>query len=200
MSDFFYKSSEPATVAIVREFYAQKDILIAQMAVLGSMFGGKVAPMRDLTSHLAGGVKLTGGAELDAHWRRPDDYGYRSLRSTAKLAKGMSKEDRAAVRAEHERLVALWAEHCPKRLSTHEYWQRLGVNTGHLLMSGGIKLELDGIAYFHLGFQINEAEHLANVAAGKPSCGWIDGAVEILASEYASARVAKLKEVEVSNA
>lgn len=39
MSDFFYKSSEPATVAIVREYYAQKDILIAQMAVLGSMFG-----------------------------------------------------------------------------------------------------------------------------------------------------------------
>ena len=200
MSDFFYKSSEPATVAIVREFYAQKDILIAQMAVLGSMFGGKVAPMRDITSHFAGGVKLTGGAELDAHWCRPDDYCYRSLSSTAKLAKGMSKEDRAAVRAEHERLVALWAEHCPKRLSSHEYWQRLGVNTGHLLMSGGVKFELDGTAYFHLGFQINETDHLANVVAGKPSCGWIDGAVEILASEYESARVAKLKAVEVSNA
>lgn len=200
MSDFFYKSSDPATVAIVREFYAQKDMLIAQIAVLGSMFGGKVAPMRDITSHFAGGVKLTGGAELDAHWCRPDDYGYRSLRSTVKLAKGMSKEDRAAIRAEHERLVALWTEHCPKRLSSHEYWQRLGVNTGNLLMSGGIKLELDGTAYFHLGFEINEAKHLANVAAGKPSCGWIDGAVEILASQYESARVAKLKAVEVSNA
>lgn len=194
MTDFFYKSSKPATVAIVREFYAQKDILIAQMAVLGSLFGGKVAPMRDLTSHFAGGVKLTGGADLDAHWCRPDDYGYRSLRSTAKLAKGIPKEDRAAIRAEHERLVAVWAEHCPKRLSTHEYWQRLGVNTGNLLMSGGIKLEIDGTAYFHLGFQINEAEHLANVAAGKPSCGWIDGAVEILASEYESARIAKLEQ------
>ncbi len=200
MSDFFYKSSDPATVAIVREFYAQKDILIAQIALLGSMFGGKVAPMRDITSHFAGGVKLTGGAELDAHWCRPDDYGYRSLRSTVKLAKGMSKEDRAAIRAEHERLVALWTEHCPKRISSHEYWQRLGVNTGNLLMSGGIKLELDGTAYFHLGFEINETKHLANVAAGKPSCGWIDGAVEILASQYESARVAKLKAVEVSNA
>ena len=103
MSEFFYKSSEPATVAIVREFYAQKDVLIAQMTVLGSMFGGKAAPMRDLTSHYAGGVKLNGGIELDAHWCRPDDYGYRSLRSAAKLAKGMSKEDRTASRAEHER-------------------------------------------------------------------------------------------------
>ncbi|MEB0106622.1 hypothetical protein [Pseudomonas sp. MH9.3] len=200
MSDFFYKSSEPETVAIVRDFYVQKDMHRAQLAVLGSMFGGKVAPMRDITSHFAGGVKLTGGTELDAHWCRPDDYGYRSLRSTVKLAKGMSKEDRAAIRAEHERLVALWAEHCPKRLSSHEYWQRLVVNTGHLLMSGGIKLEVNGTAYFRLGFQINEAEHLANVAAGTPSCGWIDGAVEIVASEYESARIAKVKAVEVSNA
>ncbi|KAA0948080.1 hypothetical protein FQ186_13115 [Pseudomonas sp. ANT_H14] len=200
MSDFFYKSSEPATVAIVREFYFQKDVLIAQMTVLGSLLGGKVAPMRDITSHFAGGVKLTGGAEQDAHWCRPDDYGYRSLRSTAKLAKGISKEDRAAIRAEHKRLIDLWEEHCPKRLSTHEYWQRLGVNTGNLLMSGGLKLELDGTAYFHLGFQIDEAEHLTKVAAGKPTCGWIDGAVEILASEYESARKAKLKAVEVSNA
>ena len=200
MSDFFYKSSEPATVAIVRDFYIQKDMHRAQLAVLGSKFGGTVAPMLDITSHFAGGVKLTGGAELDAHWCRPDDYGYRSLRSTAKLAKGMSKEDRAAIRAEHARLVALWAEHCPKRLSTHEYWQRLGVNTGHLLMSGGVKFELAGTAYFHLGFQINEAEHRANVAAGKPSCGWIEGAVEILPSAYETARVAKLKAMEDVNA
>lgn len=200
MSNFFYKSSEPATVAIVREFYAQKDILTAQMAVLGSHFGGKVAPMRCLTSHFAGGVKLLGVAELDSHWCRPDDYGYRSLRSTAKLAKGMSKEDRAAIRAEHARLVALWQEHCPKRLSTHEYWERLGVNTGNLLLSGGIKFELSGTAYFHLGFQIDEVEHVTNVAAGKPSCGWIAGAVEIMASEFESARVAKSNAVEVSNA
>lgn len=191
MAEFFYKSSEPATVAIVREFYVQKDIQIAQMAVLGSLFGGKVAPMLDLTSHFAGGVKLTGGAELDPHWRLPDDYGYRSLRSIAKLPKGISKEDRTAIRAEHQRLVTLWAEHCPKRLSTHKYWERLGVNTGNLLMSGGIKFELGGTAYFHLGFHINEAEHLTKAAAGKPSYGWIEGAVEILASEYQAARAAK---------
>ena len=200
MTDFFYKSCDAATVAIVREFYFQKDALNAQMAVLGSLFGGKVAPMRDLTSHFAGGVKLTGGAELDAHWCRPDDYGYRSLRSTAKLAKGISKEDRAAIRAEHERLVTLWRKHCPKRLSTHEYWGRLGVNTGNLLMCGGIKLELDSTAYFHLGFEINETEHLAKVAAGEPTSGWIIGAVEILSSEYEAARLEKLSKISQSGA
>lgn len=200
MADFFYKSNEPGTVAIVREFYSMKDALNAQLATLGAHFGGKVAPMRDLTSHFAGGVKLTGGTELDTHWCRADDHGYRSLRSAAKLAKGISKEERTTIRVEHERLVALWSEHCPERLSSHEYWKQLGVNTGNLLMSGGIKFERDGTAYFHLGFQINEAEHLADVAAGKPTSGWIDGAVEILASEYETARLAKLKAIEVANA
>ena len=200
MSEYFYKSHEPATVAIVRDFYVQKNILIAQMAVLGSLFGGKVAPMRDVDSHFAGGVKLSGGAELDVHWCRPDDHGYRTLRAAAKPGKGIPKEERAGIRAEHERLVALWKEHCPKRLSNTHYWDRLGVNSGNLWLCGGIKFELNGTAYFHLGFQINKAEHHANVAAGQPSSGWIDGAVEILASEFQAARAAKLKEVEVSNA
>ncbi|WP_226475152.1 hypothetical protein [Pseudomonas sp. MWU16-30323] len=200
MSDFFYKSSEPETVAIVREFYLMKHVLSAQLIALGVHFGGKVAQMRDITSHFAGGVKLSGGAELDVHWCRPDDHGYRSLRTAAKPGKGISKEDRASIRAEHERLIGLWNEHCPERLRTHGYWERLGVNTGSVLLSGGVKFELGDTAYFHLGFQINEAEHLADIADGKPTNGWIVGAVEILASEYEAARLAKLKAVEVSNA
>lgn len=200
MAEYFYKSNEPATVAIVREFYAQKDIFLARLAVLGSMFGGKVAPMRDVDSNYAGGVKLTSGREHDVHWCRPDDHGYRALRAAAKPGKGIPKEERAAIRAEHERLVAMWNEHCPKRLSNTEYWDRLGVNSGNLWLCGGIKFELDGTAYFHLGFQINKAEHDSNVAADQPTSGWIAGAVEILASEFQAARVAKLKAVEVSNA
>lgn len=200
MAEYFYKSHEPATVAIIREFYLMKDVLNAQLIALGAHFGGKVAPMRDVDSHFAGGVKLSGGAELDVHWCRPDDYGYRTLRTAAKPGKGITKDDRAAIRAEHERLVALWNEHCPQRLSSSDYWDRLGVNTGNLWLCGGIKFELDGIAYFHLGFQINKAEHHNNVAAGQPSSGWIDGAVEILSSEYEAARQAKLKPDEVTNA
>lgn len=194
MSEFFYKSSNPATVAIVRDFYAQKDIFLAQLGALGSILGGKVASMRDVDSNYAGGVKLSGGEELDMHWYRPDIHGYRSLRAAAKLGKGISKEDRAAIRTEHERLVALWKEHCPARLSSSEYWDRLGVNTGNLWLCGGIKFEFNGTAYFHLGFQINEAKHLAKAAAGEPTSGWIDDAVEILPSEYQVARAAKLEQ------
>ncbi len=199
MADYFYKSSEPETVAIVQSFYVMKDAFSALLIALGEHFGGKVAPMRDVDSHFAGGVKLSGGAELDVHWCRPDDHGYRALRTAAKPGKGKSKEERAAIRAEHERLVALWNEHCPARLSCTEYWDRLGVNSGNLWLCGGIKFELDGVAYFHLGFQINKAEHHSQVASGQPTSGWIDGAVEILASEYETARLAKLKANKVAN-
>lgn len=193
MSSYFYKSESPAVVAIVREFYAKKDELNASMDALGKLFGGAIAPMRDVTSHYAGGVKLSGSRDLDVHWCRPDDYGYRSLRAAAKPAKGTPKEERAAIRAEHERLLGLWRENCPSRLSTHDYWDRLGVNSGNLFFGGGVKFELDGTAYFHLGFQINEAEHQDKVAAGKPTSGWIDGAEEIFSSEYEAARAKKLE-------
>jgi hypothetical protein len=194
MSDYFYKSTAPAVVAIVRDFYTQKDALSAGLLALGKLFGGAVAPMRDITSHYAGGVKLSASRELDVHWCRPDDYGYRSLRTAAKPAKGMPKDERAAIRAEHERLRGLWSEHCPPRLRTLDYWGQLGVNTGNLMMCGGIKFELDGIAYFNLGFDINKAEHEADIAASKPTAGWIEGAAEILASEFEAARTNKLEQ------
>lgn len=193
MTDYFYKSTASATVTIVREFYAQKDALSARISALGQLFGGQVAPMRDLTGHFAGGVKLGSSTELDVHWRRPDEYGYRSLRSTAKIVKGISQDERTAIRTEHERLVQLWRDNCPARLSSHHYWDQLGVNTGNLLLSGGVKFELNGTAYFNLGFQIIKAQHDANRAAGTPTSGWIEGACEILASEYEAARALRLE-------
>lgn len=191
-TSYFYKTEAPGPVAVVSDFYQQKDAQLEAMDRLGELFGGSIAPMRDITSHFAGGVKLSKGGELDVHWRRPDEYGYRSLRQNAVPPKGITKEERAAIREEHKRLVTLWAEHCPARLSTHKYWEQLGVNTGNLMMCGGIKFELDGVAYICLGFDINESGHLANVAAGKPTAGWIEGAVEITASEYEAARHLKL--------
>jgi hypothetical protein len=193
MTSYFYKTNAPEAVAIVRDFYDRKDSQLYAIDRLGKLFGGAVAPMRDVTSHFAGGVKLSSSRELDVHWRRPDDVGYRSLRAKPTLPKGISKEERATIRDEHTRLVALWNEHCPPRLSTHKYWEQLGVNTGNLMLCGGIKFEIDGVAYFNLGFDINESEHLANVAAGKPTAGWIEGAVEITATEYETARHLKLK-------
>ncbi|WP_447781691.1 hypothetical protein [Pseudomonas plecoglossicida] len=188
----YYKSEAPEVVAIVQEFYQAKDQLNKGLAELGEIFGGSIAPMRDITSHFAGGVKLSASRELDAHWCRPDEYGYRSLRQKAVPPKDITKEQRAAIRAEHERLHELWKTHCPPRLDTHDYWDRLNVNTGNLLLGGGIKFEHLGVAYFALGFEINKADHEEKVAAGKPTSGWINGAVELLPSEYEAARLAKV--------
>ena len=193
MADYFYKSTAALTVATVRDFYTQKDALNAGMTVLGQLFGGAIAPMHSITDYFAGGVKLSANRELDVHWCRPDEFGYRSLRRAAKPAKGTSKEERASIRAEHERLLTLWRDNCPPRLDSHQYWDQLGVNTGNLMLGGGIKFELDGTAYFHLGFSINQVDHLSKVAVGKPTSGWIEGAVEILASEFQAARTAKME-------
>ncbi|WP_371264021.1 hypothetical protein [Pseudomonas sp. ABFPK] len=90
------------------------------------------------------------------------------------------------------RMCELWKAHCPASLYTHDYWDRLNVNTGNLLLGGGIKFEHLGIAYFALGFEINKADHEEKVAAGKPTSGWINGAIELLPSEYEAARLAKV--------
>ncbi|MFU6893277.1 hypothetical protein ACM76Q_10750 [Pseudomonas aeruginosa] len=188
----YYKSQVAEVVAIVQDFYEARTLFGKQLDELGRLFGGKVAPMKDITSHFAGGVKLSASHALDVHWRRPDEWGFRSLRSEAKPPKGLTREQRAEIRAEHARLVALWQEHCPERLDIHLYWERLNVNTGNLLLGGGSKFERQGVAYFCLGFEINQAKYEAAVTAGAPSVGWITGAVEILPSEYEDARQAWL--------
>ena len=182
-----YKSTAPATVAIVQELFQAKAELRAKSAKLGELFGGAVAPMASITDFYAGGVKLSADKALDVHWRRPDEWGYRDLRTKPVIPKGTEKKDRAAIRAEHERLLTLWRENYPARVDVHSYWDRLGVNTGNLLFCGGVLFEHQATAYFLLGFSINEADHLAKDAAGEPSSGWIEGAVEILPSEYAAA-------------
>lgn len=187
-----YKSTAPDTVATVQELYQAKAELRAKSAKLGELFGGDIAPMYDLTSCYAGGVKLSADKALDVHWRRPDEHGYRNLRAQAVPPKGINKKERAAIRAEHERLLALWNENYPPSVDVHRYWERLGVNTGNLLLCGGAMFEHQGVAYFHLGFPINQAAHEACMANGEPTSGWIEGAVEILPSEYENARQAKV--------
>ncbi|GFM86127.1 hypothetical protein PSCICO_15260 [Pseudomonas cichorii] len=189
-TSYFYKTQAPCPVAIIEEFHASKDLFLRALETLGQQFGGEVAPMRDITSNFAGGVKLSAGQGHDVHWRLPDEYGYRSLRVAARLPKGSTKEDRTAARSEHQRLLDLWQAYCPSRLSIHDTWDRLNINTGNLLLCGGIFFIHDSSAFFELGFQINEVMHAQNIATGKPSAGWIEGAVEITSSDYQAARSA----------
>lgn len=191
MVDHYYKSTDRGVVALVTGWYLQRDAFDAQLKKLGEVFGGEASSMRSGDSVYVGGMKPPASDDLAIHWCQPDGYGYRSLRRNPTLPTGASKVQRQAIRNEHARLVAQWQEHCPQRISSHATWQQLGVNTGNLMLSGGIMFELDGAAYFLLGFQINKVEHQECVAARKPTSGWIEGAVEILPSEYEAARRAR---------
>ncbi|WP_095159161.1 hypothetical protein [Pseudomonas sp. Irchel 3E13] len=188
----YYKSKDATVLAIIQEYFQARAQFQQQLLELGKVFGGAAASMRDLDSHYAGGIKLSDDGALDVHWRRPDDHGFRSLRHNARIQKGTSKEDRAQIRAQHESLHAQWDKHCPPRLDITPYWDRLGVNTGNLWLSGGVKFEHQGTAYFMLGFDINQARYEKALAEDKPTSGWIIGATEILPSEYETARLAKV--------
>jgi len=187
MEHYFYRSEDPTVITTVRSWYEQRAAFDAARIQFGKVFGAEAARMKNIDSFFVGGLKLSASRDLDVHWCRPDDFGYRSLRAKVIPPKGTPKEERAAMRAEHERLQSLWAEHCPKRISNRDTWHQLGINTGNILMCGGINFELEGVAYFHLGFPIDKAKHLASAAAGKPTSGWIEGAVEIVRSEYSAA-------------
>ncbi len=188
MQQYHYRSTDPAVVAIVQDCFNQRQALRLAADRLGEAFGGEVALLRTMNDVMPGGIKLKGGQELDVHWCRPDQWGFRRLRVNPKTAKGMPKAEREGLQVEHQRLVELWQEYCPRALDVHAFWDRLGVNTGNLLLCGGLFFTQHGTAYFCLGFAIDQAEHLANVAAGKPSAGWIEGAEEILPSHYDAAR------------
>ncbi|WP_445577704.1 hypothetical protein GKKCFE_08250 [Pseudomonas sp. E141] len=176
MSNYMYKTTAPEVVAAVIAWDAKRSAWNTQRAKLGQVFGGETSPMRSGSLSYVGGVKLSASRELDVHWCRPDQCGYRALRSSAKPAKGTSKEERAAQVAEHERLSALWKEHCPANIDQDEAWEAMGLNPGALWLGGSVFFELDGAVYLNLGIRLEDGVEQ------------IEGAAEILGSEFEAAR------------
>ncbi|VVM52172.1 hypothetical protein PS663_00846 [Pseudomonas fluorescens] len=176
MSNYMYKTTASAVVAAVKAWDTKRAAWNAQRARLGQVFSGETSPMRSGGRSYVGGVKLSASRDLDVHWCRPDQYGYRALRSSAKPAKGTPKEARAAQVAEHERLSTLWKEHCPASIDMDEAWEAIGLNPGALWMCGGVFFELDGVVYLNLGIRLEDENEK------------IEGAGEILGSEFEAAR------------
>jgi len=176
MSTYLYKTTAPSVVAAVIAWDAKRADWNTQRAKLGEVFGGDTSPMRSGSRSYVGGVKLSASRDLDVHWCRPDQYGYRALRSGAKPAKGTSKEDRATQVAEHDRLSALWKEHCPASIDQDEAWEAIGLNPGALWLGGGVFFELDGAVYLNLSVRLEDGSER------------IEGATEILGSEFEAAR------------
>ncbi|MBV4500422.1 hypothetical protein HU736_007155 [Pseudomonas sp. SWRI56] len=171
---YFYKTESPKVLAAVRAWDEKKAAWHAQREKLGHVFGAASSPRYSGTRNYVGGIKLSASRELDVHWCRPDEYGYRSLRRAAKHVKGSDKEVRAAEKAEHQRLLDLWKEHCPDSIDQDEMWEAMGVERGGIWLSGGVCFEYNGIVYLNLG--------------SLTSTDGVDGLVEVVSSEYEAAR------------
>lgn len=204
---YYYRSTHPDTVAVVQDYDRQLGALRLAAERLGEAMGGEVALSRS-SRVAAHGVKFSSlktiitkiRESLDVHWCRPDYLGYRTLRARPKIAKALGQEERAALKTEHERLQQEWRTFCPAPLCISGFWERLNVNTGNVLLSGGMFFQHQNTAYFHLGFAIDPGEHEEAIAAGKPSAGWIEGAEEIRASDYEAARAACHRKAENATA
>ena len=91
-----------------------------------------------------------------------------------KHAKGTGKEVRAAEKAEHQRLEDLWKTHCPDDIDRDEMWEAIGVERGGIWLSGGVCFSYGNNVYLNLG--------------SKAVDGDVEGLVEIVSSEYETAR------------
>jgi len=171
---YFYKTESPTVLAAVRAWGEKKAAWHAQREKLGQAFGAASSPMYSGTRNYVGGLKLSDSRDLDVHWCRPDEYGYRSLRRAAKHVKGSDKEVRAAEKEEHQRLLDLWKEHCPDSIDQDEMWEAMGVERGGIWLSGGVCFEHGGAVFLNLG--------------SKSSADGVSGVVEIVGSEYEAAR------------
>ena len=176
MGSYYYKTSASSVLDAVVAWDATRAAFHAQRIKLGQIFGGDASPMYSDSDNYVGGVKLSADRVLDVHWRRPDEYGYRALRNAAKPEKGTLKEARAAIKIEHERLVAQWQESCPARISKDDVWKAIGIDWGSIFLNGGVFFVSDSTVFLNLGFQL------------RPDGEQIEGAIEILSSEYEKAR------------
>lgn len=183
MAEYYYRTETPAVLVAIIAWENKQAAFHNQRAKLAQVFGGDASPMYSGNDKYVGGIKLSASRDLDVHWCRPDQYGYRALRSLAKPEKGLPKEERVTYKTEHDRLTALWKEHCPARISMDDTWKAIGLNWGSIWLNGGVFFELDGVAYFHLGFQLrSDGEQ-------------IEGAEELISSEYQAARRSKLEKI-----
>lgn len=175
-TSYHYKTTSPSVLEAVRAWDVKLKDFHVQRKKLAQVFGGEGSPMFSGNDKYVGGVKISASRDLDIHWCRPDDHGYRSLRTSPKIPKGTEKPARAEIKAEHERLQALWVEHCPARISADDTWKAIGLDWGTIWLSGGVFFELDGTVYLHLGFKLSN------------NGDQVEGATEIMASELEAAR------------
>lgn len=172
-----YKSADAAVVKAVQDHYARLQALAEATRNLGKLFGGKGITCTSGDSTWAYGIEFADMPRNTPHWTKPsrENKGYLSIRKNPVLPKGLSKEEREAIKVEHARLIELWKSNEPERVNAHDTWEAIGVKSGMRWLTGGVMFEHDGVAYFEMGFQLKDADT-------------IHGSIEITSSEYEQAK------------
>ncbi|WP_263263024.1 hypothetical protein [Pseudomonas sp. RIT-PI-S] len=181
------RTNAPAVVATVQAWEQKVASFHQARLQLAQKLGGPVSSMRWLQAHYIGGVQLTGGVELDRHWRRPDQWGYRTLRKRPKIPRGMQLVKPEAIYAEHDRLLELWAAYCPERIDANEVWKALGIHLGSIALWGGRFFSCGQTAYILLGFRHDQQSPQKISERGDPSIDWAGEATVISFAEYEAA-------------
>lgn len=177
-----YLSHAPEVVRAIQAWEQQQATFYQARQRLGDVFGGVAVSFAWLQTQFIGGIRLAGGVELDRHWRRPDRWGYRTLRLRARIPANMRLIPPATIHAEHDRLLACWARHCPAPIDASEVWQRLGIHLGSVSLWGGHFFYQDGAAHISLGFDPSLEE------AGQPALAWLAQAMPITSAMFDAAR------------
>lgn len=183
MATYYYKTDDASVLAALREFDARRKEWNRKKALLETAIGGKVAITLAFGTFRVFGAQISDDAGI--HWCRPVD-GYRKLRAKAVPPKRAIREERASIKAAHEALIQTWKDNDPGDLNMLPVWDAIGVNGGNVAFSGGGFFVEGDTAYFRLGFPLDPDSDQKR-AGGEAASGWIEGAVEITASEHEAA-------------
>lgn len=97
MSSYYYKATAPSVLAAALAWDEKRTAFHAQREKMADIFGWPGSPMRSGNDNCVGGVKISASKDLDAHWCRPDDHGYRSLRISVSRVKDGARTAAGAV-------------------------------------------------------------------------------------------------------
>lgn len=100
---YHYKTTAAAVLEALRAWDAKLEAFHLKREKMAETFGGPGSPMYSGNDKYVGGVKISASKELEAQWCRPDDHGYRPLRTAPNIPKGTDKPVPTEIKAEHAR-------------------------------------------------------------------------------------------------
>ncbi|WP_324042689.1 hypothetical protein [Aeromonas caviae] len=136
----FYKTTDPAALAVYGEVKAAKEAVIAQGKKMGEEFGGKPVFGNSVDRATFAGLVLNDyyGRADRALWTVPDKRNGRSWPRSGKV-RGMQDEQKVL-------LEKYYSMH-PDEVRNDPIWEAMGINSGELLFGGCHMFDAGGAIY-----------------------------------------------------